>query len=239
MDKIACLAKLIASKSDEALGLFTALSSQYSKLVIDSRTNFKGIRETYGKPQTFTFTDEAVLFLRSRSYALAVLFDGVEVPVLDIFDAIQCCEDKGSIVPFDKTMLLDSIEALKQSNAEEVFKQSQRIKVQLERFRLAYEANIVESLDESGTNDPQTEIDATKVELDGSEVVTTINDDRDEWLRDQKAQCTKTLKEILAELKNDHTNWESLGSGSAMNAAIDRYEQRKGLPPIPKRKRGR
>ena len=67
-------------------------------------------------------------------------------------------------------------------------------------------------------------------------LTSTANDARDKWLRDQKAAGKLTLSQIRSKLKTEHREWTYLSNDSSLNSAIRRYETRKGLEPIPKRK---
>ena len=97
------------------------------------------------------------------------------------------------------------------------------------QFELANNSNVQVDVH---VNEPET----TKANLIDA-VVTSTNDDRNKWLRDQKKEAKLTMKEIRAKLKEDHPEWDSLENDSSANAAIKSYENRNGIPPLPKRKR--
>ena len=85
---------------------------------------------------------------------------------------------------------------------------------------------------ESGAN--PTEDSREYVDNPPNELGST-NDARDKWLRDTKAENELTLKAIATKLRHEHPEWEHLEPGS-INSAINRFESRKGLPALPKRK---
>ena len=85
---------------------------------------------------------------------------------------------------------------------------------------------------------PTSQQETAKRDGDGTDfdLIDSPNDERDKWLRDQKEAGELTLKQIRAKLKNDFKDWTPLSNDSSLNAAIKRYEKRKKLPTLPKRK---
>lgn len=69
-----------------------------------------------------------------------------------------------------------------------------------------------------------------------SGLVSSANDERDKWLRSQKEAGELTLSQIRGKLKREFKHWTPLSNDSSLNSAITRYEKRKNLSPLPKRK---
>ena len=66
----------------------------------------------------------------------------------------------------------------------------------------------------------------------------SVNDARDEWIYKQCCDLVK-YPTIISRLAKDHPEWESINEPGGIRAAAKRYTERRGLPPIPKRKGGR
>lgn len=226
MDRIETLASEFANRTPESLSLLEEFSRQYRSSVHvpfhDDPLHLetaRGLGEKFSK-RAFTpaIVDEHHFIIATagpawlRKAFLSVQFNDGVVPISEIIAALQCCIDKQQPVPFDLGCIDAAIQALQSRDAERILQQSEAIQKQVLRYKRA----------------------GTAPQPFGN---SSSNDTRDKWLRCMKAKGDRTLKEILVELKKAHPEWSSLENETSVNSAIRRYEKRKGLKPLPTRKR--
>ena len=132
------------------------------------------------------------------------------VPFDLIIAALQLCHDKEWRVPFDLKVVQRAAAAFESLEPSAIYESSLEIEQQTKRFELAAKNE--------------------------QAIVSSTNDERNKWLREQKAENRLTIKQIRALLKKSHPEWDSLDNDSSVNTAIKSYEKRRSLSPLPKRK---
>ena len=237
------LAQEFKSKSVEAQRILEQFHIQYASLVVDPTTQpelarknglevARGISrlEENHKP-IFDNTNlrTAGLFTQrhqtSADFGILLEPENAVINVSHLIKAFQICDDNQWKIPFNQSVLIDALTALKQYDAELVFLASLAIKAQLNRYNSAVRAELLIEKTDAGT------ISETFT------VSETTNDARDEWLREQKKNSSLTITQIRIKMSHEHVEWEQLKNDSSVNRAIQRYEERKGLSSLPKRKR--